>query len=44
MMSVCVRILNNSPARCGDVPGPADAKLKSPGLALAAAMTSCSDL
>ena len=34
----------SSPARCGEVPPPADANVRSPGFAFAAAMTSCSDL
>ncbi len=39
-MSMPAIILNISPAICGAVPGPGDARLSLPGLALACAMNS----
>ena len=39
-MSTFASDLNNSPAMCGGVPWPAEAKVNTPGFALASAMTS----
>ncbi len=39
-MSILAVSLNNSPARCGRLPGPEEAKLSFPGWALASAISS----
>lgn len=44
MRLVPVRFLNSSPARWAEVPAPCEAKDSLPGEALAAAMTSLTDL